>query len=263
MKLCRLCGAERTLVNAHAIPEAFFREVRVGPASPILVSAEEGQFPRKSPIGVYDNGILCEVCEPKFGSIDDYGINVLLKDFRKYFRPVVDGERLAGFESTTVDPERLLQFLVAVLWRASVSTHDFYENVDLGPYHTHARSAIASRDAEVSSVFDAVLSRWKDPDRTLPPTVILDPRRERWGSVNAVNGYRLYLGESVAYIKVDAQPFPPELRARSLRSAPPVLVVARSMAHSRDLQVMKDTALRSHQNKQKLENKKRGNNGAA
>lgn len=247
MPPCTLCGLNRKLIKAHAIPEAFFRKLRVDGEIPLLVSGEQGQFPKKAPIGVYDEGILCEVCEPTFGPIDDYGINVFLKDFGTHFQPLSKDGETAGFESATADSSRLLQFLVSVLWRASISTHAFYSKVDLGPHEPLARLAVNTPGLELSKVFDAVLSRWKDKGETVPTTAILDPSREKWFGVN---GYRLYLGETVAYVKVDAQPFPEGMKAISLRSALPVLVVARKMADSKDFRAMRNTVHRSHENKQ-------------
>lgn len=251
MTACRLCSQDRKFIKAHAIPEAFFRELRVDGETPILISGESGQFPKNAPIGVYDEGILCEVCEPQFGKIDDYGIEVLLKKFDEYFYPLQRNDETAGFESMTVDPSRLLQFLVAVLWRASVSSHHFYAKVTLGPHESLARAAASSPCATLSPVFDALLSRWRDEDDSIPTTAVLDPRREKWFGVNA---YRLYFGEIVAYVKVDAQPFPPRMQAISLRSAPPVLVVARALSESKDLRAMKHTVKRSHENKARFRN---------
>lgn len=254
MPPCALCGLDRKLIKAHAIPEAFFRELRTGDEIPRLISGVQGQFPKKAPIGVYDEGILCEVCEPMFGTIDDYGVNVFLKDFHSEFQPILQGDQIAGFESAVADPTRLLQFLVAVLWRASASTHSFYSKVDLGCYEPLARLAVDTPGFNLSEVFDAVLSRWKDKSEDIPTKAILDPSREKWSGINA---YRLYLGETVAYVKVDAQPFPEGLKAISLRSAPPVRVVARMMAESKDLRAMTHTARRSHESKQTFSNQKK------
>jgi hypothetical protein len=77
-----------------------------------------------------------------FGAIDDYGVNVFLKDFHSEFQPISHGDQIAGFESAVADPTRLLQFLVTVLWRASASTHSFYSKVDLGCYEPLARLAV-------------------------------------------------------------------------------------------------------------------------
>lgn len=246
MKSCMLCLQQHKFINAHAIPEAFFRELRVDGKAPLLVSGEPGRFQKKAPIGVYDEEILCEECEPNFGKIDDYGIEVLLKKFDESFHPLQRDGETAGFESANVDPSRLLQFLVTVLWRASVSSHPFYSKVDLGPHEPLARAAVNTPATALSTVFDAVLSRWRDEGDHIPTTAMLDPRRERWFGVNA---YRLYFGETVAYVKVDTQPFSPNMKAISLRTAPPVLVVTRAMSESKDLRAMKHTAQRSHANK--------------
>lgn len=254
MPLCALCGLDRKLIKAHAIPEAFFRELRTGGEIPLLISGVQGHFPKKAPIGVYDEGILCEVCEPRFGAIDDYGVNVFLKDFHSDFQPISQGDQTAGFESAIADPTRLLQFLVSVLWRASTSMHPFYSKVDLGRHEPLARLAVNTLGFKLSDVFDAVLSRWKDKSEDIPTTAILDPRREKWSGINA---YRLYLGETVAYVKVDARPFPDRMRAISLRSAPPVRVVARTMAESKDLRAMTHTATRSHEGKQTFSTQKK------
>lgn len=245
MTICKLCAQNRKFIKAHAIPEAFFRELRVDGASPLLISGKTGQFPKKAPIGVYDEAVLCEVCEPLFGKIDDYGIDVLLRKFDQYFDPVQGNGSVASFESVGADPNRLLQFLVTVIWRASVSSHKFYANVALGPHEVAARAAVNIGEP-LSPIFDAVLSRWRDEGGRVPTTVLLDPRREKWFGVNA---YRLYLGEIVAYIKVDARPFPPAMRLLSLRSAPPVRIVVRTMSESKDLQAVRHTAKQSHENK--------------
>ena len=151
---------------------------------------------------------------------------------------------MAGFESNTVDPLRLLQFLVAVLWRASVSTHPFYSKVKLGSHEALANGVLTGSD-EVSPVFNAVFSRWRDESEKIPTTAMLDPRPEKWFGVNA---YRLYFGKTVAYVKVDSRPFHPRLQAISLRAAPPVLVVARAMSESKDYRALRSAAKLSSEN---------------
>lgn len=246
MKTCMLCLQQHNFIKAHAIPEAFFREMRVVGEKSLLVSGQPGQFPKNSPIGVYDEKVLCDDCERSFDKIDAYGIDVLLKKFDESFHPLQRDGKTAGFESASVDPSRLLQFLVAILWRASVSSHPFYSKVNLGPHEPFARAAANAHGTELSPVFDAVLSRWSDEGDHVPTTAMLNPGREKWFGVNA---YRLYLGKTIAYVKVDARPFPSELKAVSLRTAPPVFVVSRALSESKDLRAMKHTVQRSHENK--------------
>ena len=246
MSNCYLCGQERKFVKAHAVPEAFFRVLRLDKGPPLLVSGVPGDFPKNAPIGVYDETILCEYCEPLFGDVDHYGIEVLLKNFDKHFRPITRGSQQVAFQSDTADPIKLLRFLLAVLWRSSISKHVFYRHVSLGPYENLAKVFALDSSQLPPSVFDAVLSRWRsEPEFDLPRTGLLDPRPEKWSGVNS---YRLYLGEIIAYIKIDSRPFPQQLRSHSLQFGLPVTIVTREMSKSKDLVAMKNTARRSHTN---------------
>ena len=238
MRHCKLCLQKRKLVKAHSIPEAFFRKLRSGGVSPLIVSTVKGNFTKRSPIGIYDEGILCEVCEPTFGSTDEYGIEVLLNQFGTHFHALERDGALVGFESNSVDSLRLLQFLVAVLWRASVSTHSFYTNVNLGKYEDLASNFLAGGE-DVFHVFDAVISKWHEEGENVPTTAILDPRREE---LLGVNTFRIYFGEVVAYVKVDSQSFNRKLQAISLRGNPKVLVVGRVMSKSNDYRALITTA---------------------
>ena len=247
MPICRICSATTGFVKSHIIPEAFFRELRDGKETPILVAGAKGNFPKKAPIGVYDNEMLCSACEAKFLQFDTYGIDVLLTRFDEYFRTLRQGEALVGFEGEAVDRLRLLDFLVSVLWRASVSTQPFYQKVDLGPHEQTALGELILAGSGAPDAFDAVLSRWKDDDDdTLPTTGLMNPYRERWGDVNA---YRLYLGKIVAYVRVDHRPFSEPFASFSMRSNTPCRVISRRLATSKDLSAMRRTAVTSERNR--------------
>ncbi len=246
MKVCRACGATAGFVKSHIIPEAFFRELRDGGDSPLLVSGVQGVFPKRAPIGVYDHTILCSTCESKFQALDTYGIEVLLTRFDEHFTPLRKDGATGGFESEGLDKLRLLDFFVSVLWRASVSTQPFYKTVSLGPYERIVLETVVNGLSGAPDAFDAVLSRWKDDDDgELPTTGVMNPHRERWGDVNA---YRLYLGKVVAYVRVDRRPFSEQFSAISLRSEGPCRIVSRRLATSKDLDAMRKTAVASDQN---------------
>lgn len=251
MELCRLCGEQRKFIKAHAIPEAFFRELRIADEPPLLVSGSADKPPKKkSPIGVYDRQILCETCEPKFGAVDGYGAEVLLRRFDEYFEPCTFEGMTVGFESVRVDANRLLQFFVATLWRASVSSQPFYACVNLGPHQDVAKQFAVDDRSRAPEVFDAVLSRWQETEEeVLPVTAMLDPRPERWSGINA---YRLYLGKTIAYVKVDKRPFPNKLLVNSLRTAPSVRIVCRDIAKAKDLGALRNTARAANENLEKM-----------
>lgn len=246
MSLCRLCGNAGKLVKAHIIPEAFFRVLRENGGTPLLVTGTKNQFPKRSPTGVYDEGILCDACEPKFDRFDHYGVETLLVRLDETFQPISYQGEIIAYQAAEIDQKLLLQFLLATLWRASVSTHSFYRRVNLGPFETDARRAILKPDEPVPQVFGAVLSRWTiEEQHQLTAGGLMDPFPERWDNVNA---YRFYFGHVVAYIKVDKQSFIDPLRSLSLQSGPNVAMVTRSFAKSSDFAAMVHTAKLSNKN---------------
>lgn len=244
---CRYCRSKNNFIKAHAIPEAFFRELREGKKFPFLISGRLGEFSKISPIGVYDEAILCDGCEKKFLAVDTYGIEVLLTAFNKHFSPIIKDSEVEGFVGATVDKSLMLRFLLAVLWRASVSTHRFYEKVDLGQYEAEVLNLINNPGRPIPTVFDAVLSRWNETEVAGTAfTGILNPYRRH---LDGVSVYRLYLGQLVVEVKVDRQPFAGALSSLSLQSGAPCCIVSRSLTKSNDLQAMIKTVHTSDKNK--------------
>ena len=250
MAVCRFCGQPAKLVKAHAIPEAFFRAIGTGRDVPLLISnANDSLFPKKQPIGVYDSGILCDVCERLFDQVDAYGIKVLLRLFPETLQSLHRMGDLVGHKCAGVDQDRLKRFFIATLWRASVSTQVFYNRVRLGPrYEEAAKQAVL--DGPLSDDFGVILSRWEFSERNKSlVTGLMDPFRERWSGVNA---YRFYFGEFVAYVKVDRRPFPPDLAPFALTASPDVMVASRNFEKSKDLEAMRRTAIGQHINSGKI-----------
>lgn len=243
---CRLCNLPRKFAQSHVIPKAFWPELLDGKDIPLLVSSSEGSFPKRAPIGVYDQTILCETCETKFNAMDDYGINILLKRREELFKPVPPEGEPVEWKSEVVNQHRLLVFLVGILWRASVSTHGFYQRVDLGPLELLARKVVMDQEAAVPGEFGAVLSQWRanDEHRSLTKG-LMDPLKEKWGEATA---YRFYFGEVVAYIKADKRPFPREFKKYSLGAHESLTIIARDFAKSKDLSGLRHTAIQSHLN---------------
>lgn len=246
MPLCRLCGNAGKFVKAHIIPEAFFRVLREGGDAPLLVTGTPNQFPKRSPIGVYDEGILCDACEPKFDRFDHYGVETLLVRLDELFQSISHQGKIIAYQAAEIDQKLLLQFLFATMWRASVSTHSFYRRVNLGPFEAVARRAILEPEEPVPEAFNAVLSRWTiEEQHHRSARGLMDPFRERWDGVNA---YRFYFGHVVAYIKADRQNFARPLQDLALLNQPIVTMVTRSFDKSSDFAAMVHTAKQSHNN---------------
>lgn len=242
---CKFCGLQNRLVRAHIIPESFFREQRGKSPTLLMVGGAEA-FTKRAPIGVYDAQLLCAECESKFGDLDSYAAQILIEKFDDLFSPMQLNGIVAGYESKFIDQERLLRFLVSLLWRASASSESFYRAVELGPFEADAMHAVNRPLEPISTVFGAVLSRWTPPsDLGIDTHGIMDPFFERWGGVNA---YRFSLGKTMAYVRVDKREFPPNLRSQSLCANEVLRLPVRNFSASKDFSAMRNTVKLNHQN---------------
>lgn len=247
MPLCRLCLQEKAkLAKSHIVPAAFWREGKAGPIQepPYLLSRQVGFFPRRAPVGVYDQTILCPECEKLFQEVDDYGIQVLLQDFSSLFMPVMEGGVLRGFESRQVDQMKLLRFFVSVAWRASVSTQPFFRKVDLGDHLAEAAKSVLQPGVDVDRKhFSCMLTvrraegRIKDVAESLISPV---PKL-----LHGATCFELPFGRAVAVMRVGQPAFAALIEQSSLASSQKLHVLATDFASSDDMRTMVDVVKRS------------------
>ena len=191
---CKLCGLDKKLVKAHIIPEAFFRPLRSGKNAPFLI--RPGDYVKRAPIGVYDKTILCADCEAKFGVWDDYGQSLLIQNFNDAQSFEKDGI-VYGYIFESYDYEKLKLFFISVLWRASVSTLEFFKTVSLNVFEDRAKDHIQNNNPGSADDFSVMLARFDELDGQRS---ILNPQPTRFKSINF---FVFYLTGFVAYIKVD------------------------------------------------------------
>lgn len=192
--ICKLCNQDHKLIKAHVIPESFFRPLRAEEKSPLLISA--GNYIKRAPIGVYDKTILCEACEKRFGTWDDYAQSLLLQDFQNA-HTLKNGNDIYGYVFDNFDYDKLKLFFISVLWRASISTLKFYENVQLNVFEEVAKDHIQNNNPGTIDDFSVMLAYF---DELEGRRIILNPQQTR---IENVNYYQFYLTGFIAYIKVD------------------------------------------------------------
>lgn len=194
---CQYCGENKQLIKAHIIPASFFKPLRSDNGDvTYLMTVMQGEFPKKSQTGVYDKTILCRVCEDQFAQWDEYGFKTLV-DGAKQLKPLYDQKKLLAFILPQVDIDQLNRFLLSVLWRASVSSQDFYKQVNLGAYQDKIQSILENNTVLGNDEYSLLISRFDDQ---YFGSTMLDPRLEKW---DGVNYYRIYLGGFIAHIKIE------------------------------------------------------------
>lgn len=229
--VCKFCGATKRLVKAHIVPEGFYRRVQRGAHALKVLTNTPGVYPRKSPVGEYDDGILCQECENKFGLWDDYAQRLITEESLKAAELRKAGQ-IVGYRFEEYDYKLLKLFFLSVAWRASVSNRAFFKRVHLG-YHEHRiLEMLKANDPGSTTEYGVSLAYFTDQYGD----VFLDPHPERWDGVNYL---RIYLGGLVAYVKVDQRGAPWLHKPLLMASDKPLHIVGRTIAKSKEFSLMK------------------------
>ena len=228
---CKGCNENKKLIKAHIIPESFWVGLRDGDSPPKLMTDKKCVYPKRLPIGVYDKNILCRDCENKFQSLDDYGQQLLLRDESKQEKLTHNGN-VAGYKIEKYDYNLLKLFFVSILWRASVSTHDFYDKIDIGPFEDTEKQLIWDCSAGDPEDFSCFLAKFTDENIG---KLFLDPHRERR---DGINYYRFYLYGYVLYIKVDKRPTPDFFKPFAIKNNEPLIIIGRDINRAKEYPVI-------------------------
>jgi hypothetical protein len=116
-------------MNSHIIPEFMYTHLYDEKHRfSVLTTASSGRD-RTEQSGLRQK-MLCGPCELKFSKLEGYASLVFKEDVPGI---AIRSEGSAVYV-TGVDYKKFKLFLLSILWRASVSTHKFFENVELGPH---------------------------------------------------------------------------------------------------------------------------------
>lgn len=124
MPICKLCFNERELKKSHAIPDSVFRKVFRGNSGKSIVIPGGGDEPVNYSSDSWWMFQLCGYCEALLNSsYEDYSIKVLRGSRGKCKR------HENGITFSHILTSKLINFFIAVFWRAANSEHDSYAKV--------------------------------------------------------------------------------------------------------------------------------------
>lgn len=230
MLLCKLCGEERELIDAHIIPRSFYEPLKDGSGPIRIGSNRRGFYPKRSPSGSYDKELVCGKCEALFSPWDDYAQRLLLNPSEEPQVVKADGQPIA-YVHQTVDYHKLKLFFVSLLWRVSASKREFFSLIRLGPFEDTAKQMILSNSPKDQDTFGVALAKFEHP----LGRVMLDPDRTRYFDISYC---RLYLAGYIAYVKVDKRPAPGFLQDFQLAPGRPLVVILRDFKTSNELALL-------------------------
>lgn len=235
MITCQLTGTNGSGVRAHIVPRAFY-ELPLQSEGPLrLMSNVKGTFPKKLPVGIYDNSIVTIEGEKILGKWDDYAIKTLIDGWGDFQEIEANGEVIA-WQLQDYNYSLMKLFALSVLWRAHYSKHPAFSKVQLGPHESVIRQMLLAKDPGSPEQYSVNIVRWKSQD-VVP--VFMGPFAEKY---KGVNYYRIYCGRYVLYLKVDKRKTIEEFREFQLGCRKELLLIARELKNSKEWSVMQKIA---------------------
>lgn len=160
MKKCLWCNNEHEkLAKSHIIPKAFFNYD--GANDRLLV--EKNEYKKRRPVGSYDSDILCPDCEKAYCHIDSKAHDILINNFNNFSILFGDAKDTLAFQISKKYEHSIKQFLLYVLWRASVSKLPEFKNVKLGPYEEKIKKALIENKDFTLDEFSFVAIKVRNP----------------------------------------------------------------------------------------------------
>jgi hypothetical protein len=132
------------------------------------------------PTGEYEPNILCQNCDNCIiGSLEDYArkviyggkVTVSMQNFRK-------DDGLEFTQVKELDYKKFKLFLLSLLWRASISSRPFFQEVSLGQkYEENVRSMLLKGDPGKQLTYPCVLISSRKFE--IPTKTIMGPKRSK------------------------------------------------------------------------------------
>lgn len=179
---CKLCQNLSPLRNSHVVPEFIFSPLYDEKHRMHVLSLQE-QKPRPFEQKGLREKLLCGVCETKLSKYERYASTAF--DGKETETPLDSVIIIKG-----VDYKQFKLFLLSILWRSSVSSLEFFSEVNLGIHEEKIRKMILSDDPGPSEKYGIVLFALLD-DHKIQADLIGQPSRTKmYGHV----GYRFIFG---------------------------------------------------------------------
>lgn len=125
---CRLCGTHKPLRNSHIIPEFIYQPMYDEKHRFFELHKRRALGAKRFQKGLRER-ILCDDCEHLLSRWEKYAAHVMSGKSSVTLRPSHERVWISGIDYT-----QFKLFLLSILWRASVTSQEFFKLVSLG-YH--------------------------------------------------------------------------------------------------------------------------------
>lgn len=153
---CRLCRKLGGLCKSHIIPDSLYAPLFDEKSHKfILLSSVPGEPNKRFSSGFWEH-LLCQECEGQIGEWENYAKGLIESAIQQadHAKDIL--------MATGVDYAKIKLFQLSVLWRSSVSSHNYFSAVSLGPHEEKVRTLLLARNPGRSSDYPCVMALLED-----------------------------------------------------------------------------------------------------
>ena len=159
MPQCKLCGCEdQTFPKSHIIPKFMYKNIKNEKSQIFRIRMPDGKRLRPIFDGIYEKPLLCELCEKKISKWESYAEKVLYGSTHINVPTAKPVPGTSYQEVSGIDYRTFKLFLLSILWRANVSSNNFFNEVDLGNRHSEViQEMLLNEDAGEEEKYPIVM----------------------------------------------------------------------------------------------------------
>jgi len=196
-RICKLCLKEANLLSkSHIIPDFMYKELYDEKHRFLFTTnldlKEKKENLKHLQTGIYEGNILCRNCDNVIlGSLERYTANFLYaenisKEKSPLLIPQIDLKGNRFFKVSNADYSKFKLFFLSILWRSSISTNEFFKEIQLGIHEQIIRKMIIENQPGNIGDYPVIISII-DQSSTSPKDYIGQPRLTKY------SGHRIAL----------------------------------------------------------------------
>ncbi|MDV7213567.1 hypothetical protein [Azotobacter beijerinckii] len=217
---CALCFKESSLRKSHIIPEFLYKALYDDKHRFHVLSTLPAQENWKEQKGLREN-LLCDVCEQRISIWERYACMVLKGGVKLTYAREGNVVHVSG-----LDYAKFKLFQMSVLWRAGVSSLQFFEKVQLGKHSEILRRMLLDGDPGPPERYGCFMFGLKHEAKAFTGVIVQPGKSRLYGH----NGYKFVFGGFLWAILTSSHDLRPPLRGCTLRATGDTVILMRNAA---------------------------------